>query len=77
VAFLWSASRIVAPFVDQGASIEESWVREWELSEACLFVPKGSFHLLLLIAIVLATTQRDLVVVTGRGPCPVRGIRSL
>jgi hypothetical protein len=49
-------------------SCEESWIREWELSEACLFIPKGSFHLLLLIAIVLATTRRDLVVATERGP---------
>jgi hypothetical protein len=46
---------------------EESWVREWELSEACLFIPEGSFHLMLLIAIVLATTRRDLVVAMGRG----------
>jgi hypothetical protein len=41
---------------------EESWVRERKLSEACVFVPKGSFHILLLIAIVLATTRRNLVV---------------
>jgi hypothetical protein len=34
-------------------SDEESWVREWELSEACLFIPKGYFHLLLRIAIVV------------------------
>jgi hypothetical protein len=53
---------------------EESWVREWELSGACLFIPKGRFHLLLLIIIVLATTQRDLVVATKRGPCLVRAV---
>jgi hypothetical protein len=28
---------------------EESWVRDRGLSEACLFIPKGSVHLLLLI----------------------------
>jgi hypothetical protein len=43
------------------AIIEESWVGVGVLSEACLFIPKGSFHLLLLIAIVLALTRRDLV----------------
>jgi hypothetical protein len=28
---------------------EESWVRDRGLSEACLFIRKGSVHLLLLI----------------------------
>jgi hypothetical protein len=56
---------------------EESWVRDRGLSEACLFIPKGSFHLLLLITIVLATTRRDLVVATERGPCLVRAVHNL
>jgi hypothetical protein len=56
---------------------EEIWVGVGVLSEACLFIPKGSFHLLLLIAIVLVTTQRDLVVATKRGPCLVRAVHSL
>jgi hypothetical protein len=51
---------------------EESWVREWEVSEACLFIPKGSLHLLLLTTIVLTTTRRDLVVATEREPGLVR-----
>jgi hypothetical protein len=56
---------------------EEGWVREWELSEACLFIPKVSFQLPLLTAIVLVTTRRDLVVATERGPCLVRTVQSL
>jgi hypothetical protein len=48
-------------------AIEESWVKVGVLSEACLFIPKDSFHPLLLIAIVLALTRMDLVVATGRG----------
>jgi hypothetical protein len=47
--------------------IKESKVGVGFLSEDCFFIPKGSFHLLLLIAIVLALTRRDLVVATGRG----------
>jgi hypothetical protein len=31
------------------------------LSEACRFIPIGSFHLMLLTAIVRTTTRRDLV----------------
>jgi hypothetical protein len=46
---------------------EESWVRVGVLSEACLFLLKGSFYLLFLKAIVIALTRRDLVVATGRG----------
>jgi hypothetical protein len=56
---------------------EESWVRDRGLSEACLFIPKGSVHLLLLITIVLAATRRDLVVSTERGPYLVRAVHSL
>jgi hypothetical protein len=58
-------------------SLEESWVRDRGLSEACLFIPKFSVHLLLLITIVLATTRRDLVVSTERGPYLVRAVHSL
>jgi hypothetical protein len=35
------------------------------LSEACLFIPKVSFYLLLLIAIGLTTARRDLAAVAG------------
>jgi hypothetical protein len=35
------------------------------LSDACLFIPKGSFHLLLLTAIGLTTVRRDLAAVAG------------
>jgi hypothetical protein len=55
---------------------KDSWGREWELCAACLFIPKGSFHLLLLITIVLITTRRDLVVAAERGPCLVRAVHS-
>jgi hypothetical protein len=44
---------------------EESWVEVGVLSEACLFIPKGSFHLLLIIAIGLTTVLRDLAAVAG------------
>jgi hypothetical protein len=67
---------VVQAAVAQAPS-EESWVRERELSEACLFIPKGSFHLLLLITIVLAATRSDLVVATERGPYLVRAVHSL
>jgi hypothetical protein len=33
------------------APAEESWVRDRGLSEACLFIRKGSVHLLLLILV--------------------------
>jgi hypothetical protein len=56
---------------------EESWVRDRGFSEACLFTPKGSFHLLLLITLVLATTRRDLVAATEKGPYLVRAVHSL
>jgi hypothetical protein len=46
---------------------DESWVRDRGLSEACLFILRGRYHLLLLIAIVLALTRRDLGVATGGG----------
>jgi hypothetical protein len=49
------------------SEFEESWVGVGVLSEACLFIPKGSFHLRLLIAIVIALTRRDLVMATGGG----------
>jgi hypothetical protein len=46
---------------------DESWVGVGVLSEACLFILRGRYHLLLLIAIVLALTRRDLGVATGGG----------
>jgi hypothetical protein len=41
------------------------------LSEACLFIPKGGFHVQLLIAIVLTTVRGDLatVVTDARQRC--------
>jgi hypothetical protein len=56
---------------------EGIWERDRGLSEAFLFIPKGSFHLLLLITFVLVTTRRDLVLATERGPCLVRAVHSL
>jgi hypothetical protein len=49
------------------AVFDESWVGVGVLSEACLFILRGRYHLLLLIAIVLVLTRRDLGVATGGG----------
>jgi hypothetical protein len=51
---------------------DESWVGVWVLSEACLFISKGSLHLLLLVAIGLTTVRRDLVA-PERGALPSAG----
>jgi hypothetical protein len=49
--------RAEVPDLGRSATFVQSWIREWELSEACLFIPKGRFHLLLFITIVLDTTR--------------------
>jgi hypothetical protein len=49
------------------SAIDESLVGVGVLSEACLFILRGRYHLLLLIAIALVLTWRDLGVATGGG----------